>query len=1156
MYSLNVGGLSTKYNLGLIDRIFKESDIICLSETKTNYYENFPFENFKAISMPIKNEKYKFGGAHGLCIYVRDEVFDKIQILTDETVTECMLWVKLSIKSSTFSFYLGAVYVPHEKSNYFKNDIFDNIIFDVATLKSKTDLPFIILGDFNSRTGELDDFMEICPELKEYFELEIDDNAKELFQKYHIPLKRKNEDRVVNKNGINLIDLCKATDLKIMNGRMGQDKNIGKFTCTTGMGNSSIDYALISPKIIPIVEDFIVDDFERGLSDSHSGLRLNIVLSDDKLNQRTAWENHTNKCDINHLHFSINWDNEKRDQFTSNFNETEISKLCDHIDEFSPQNVNAHAIENIASEFKNLILDSARETGLYKETKASKLTYKKTQNHRPWFDIECKIARNDYIKFKNKYKKFNHDEARNLIKRRFLDYKGLIKRKKNEYRDQLSVRLRDDVKNNPGEFWKIIKGKHNNREKIDLATFKEHFENLNRCENSETDGMIDSDAQHYIENEDINGLFTIQEVKRQISRLKNSKASGLDRITNECLKNSPESFIKLIAKIFNLILTTGIVPEEWCIGMIQPIFKKGDDKNPDNYRGITLISCIGKLFTSCINNRLTLYLESSGALNENQAGFRDGYSTLDHIYTLHSIIEFYLHRKEKIYACFVDYRKAFDLIDRTALWSKLLSKNINGRIFNIIRNIYAQAKSCVKSGSKISGFFACKVGVRQGDNLSPLLFSLYLSDFQDFLARHYNGLNILSNEIAEILSNDEIDMYLRLYVLLYADDTIILAETEDELQKALIALEEYCSIWHLQVNLDKTKIIIFSRVMIRKHMTFKFGGKIVEVVPEYIYLGVTMGYNNRFTKAIEKQQSLARKAFFAMISRVENLQLPLDLQLELYNKLVLPVLLYGCEIWGHDNLEKMESLHRKFLNYILKTSKYTAKAMVYGESGQRELKITIKTRILNFWHRLSVGSNKKISVILFNLMKSLYQTNTLKSRWLKNVENILNEISLSFLFNFNGVNGGQLKSAVNLRLTDAFNQNWNSEINNNNLCLNYRLFKTEFGLEKYSNILDNNLRVTFTKFRCGSHCLPVRDKRYLGLNDRNICPLCDLDIGDEYHYVMTCPALSTQRSNHIPHCYTSSPNVLKFRELMSCTHKPTLIKLAKFIKFIMYVFRL
>ena len=354
-----------------------------------------------------------------------------------------------------------------------------------------------------------------------------------------------------------------------------------------------------------------------------------------------------------------------------------------------------------------------------------------------------------------------------------------------------------------------------------------------------------------------------------------------------------------ITKYFNLILDSGIIPYDWTVAMIQPIFKnKGSRSDPNNYRGISLLSCVGKLFTSCLNTRLSNYLDHAGSLKESQVGFRNGYSTLDHIFVLNSIVDLYLSKKKRVYTAFIDYTKAFDLIDRTSLWRKLLAHNINGKILRVIFNMYANAKSCIRSGHKLSDFFTCKRGVRQGENLSPLLFAIYLNDFEDYLSERYSGMETLANEIRNNINDDEIQIYVKLFTLLYADDTVILAESEAELQKALDSLEEYCSLWGLTVNLDKTKIIIFSRGKVRIHQKFMFAGNEIEVVDDYVYLGIKFNYNNSFSKAVEKQLVLAKKAMFSLLSKVENLNLPVDIQLGLYDQLVTPVLLYGCEIWG------------------------------------------------------------------------------------------------------------------------------------------------------------------------------------------------------------------------------------------------------------------
>ena len=170
-------------------------------------------------------------------------------------------------------------------------------------------------------------------------------------------------------------------------------------------------------------------------------------------------------------------------------------------------------------------------------------------------------------------------------------------------------------------------------------------------------------------------------------------------------------------------------------------------------------------------------------LCEKQAGFRKNYSTTDHIFNLKCLIDLYLFRGKKLYCAFIDYKKAFDSVNRTYLWQKLLSNNIDGKMFRIFHNLYASAKSCVKQGHMKSTLFSSNVGVRQGENLSPILFSLFLNDLSDFISHGYDGLNNVT-DMAK-LSNEGTEVYFKLYILLYADDTVIMAESDKELQAAL-----------------------------------------------------------------------------------------------------------------------------------------------------------------------------------------------------------------------------------------------------------------------------------------------------------------------------------------------------------------------------------
>jgi hypothetical protein len=173
-------------------------------------------------------------------------------------------------------------------------------------------------------------------------------------------------------------------------------------------------------------------------------------------------------------------------------------------------------------------------------------------------------------------------------------------------------------------------------------------------------------------------------------------------------------------------------------------------------------------------------------LGEEQAGFRKNHSTVDHLFVLYGLIDIYVKKeKKRLFCTFVDYSKAFDIVPHIHLWKKLLSAGINGKIFKVIKSMYACAKSYVRCNNINGSSFKCNIGVRQGENLSPLLFAMYLNDLEEFLAKAYNGLTIAENLMEEYNETYDTVTYLKLFVILYADDTIILAESIPDMQAAL-----------------------------------------------------------------------------------------------------------------------------------------------------------------------------------------------------------------------------------------------------------------------------------------------------------------------------------------------------------------------------------
>ena len=142
-----------------------------------------------------------------------------------------------------------------------------------------------------------------------------------------------------------------------------------------------------------------------------------------------------------------------------------------------------------------------------------------------------------------------------------------------------------------------------------------------------------------------------------------------------------------------------------------------------------------------------------------------------------------------MFCCFVDFEKAFDTVWRDGLWYKLLLNNMNGHMYNVISNMYKGTKSCIVYNKECSNYFPCCNGVRQGENLSPFLFSIYLNDLESFLSTcNLEGLISISDDLEE-----QFDIYLKLLTLLYADDTVLFSESYEELQKLLDAFEDYCS---------------------------------------------------------------------------------------------------------------------------------------------------------------------------------------------------------------------------------------------------------------------------------------------------------------------------------------------------------------------------
>ena len=388
-----------------------------------------------------------------------------------------------------------------------------------------------------------------------------------------------------------------------------------------------------------------------------------------------------------------------------------------------------------------------------------------------------------------------------------------------------------------------------------------------------------------------------------------------------------------------------------------------------------------------------------------------------------------------------------------------------------------------------------------------------------------------------------------------------LAETPQQLQLAMSEIAVYCDQWELEINATKTKVVVFSRGKIKKQHHFTIGNLEIDTVFEYCYLGVIINYNGSFAKAITERIIPAQKAMFGLNAKAVNLLLPPDIHIDLFEKMITPICLYGSEVWGYSNLEPVEVFYRKFIKRVLGLRKSTPNCMVYGEVGKRPLKNNIILKMLRYWIKVSEGKSSKLSSMIYNLIYKLHINGLYDSPWLMCIKKTVlcySDNNPDFWFQQqNFVQKAFMKNIVARELENEFLQIWSYEVYRNRKCIIYRNIKDTPSLEKYLSKLNFTERNILSRFRTGNHQLPITESRYdeggRGV-DVTQCKLCKMsDLCDEYHVLFVCNFFVEPRKKYLKKYFYHRPNTLKLHALFNSNPKQ-LSQLAKFIKQILSYF--
>lgn len=834
-------------------------DITILSETKRKGCGNEEVDG--CIHFWSGVEKHQRASA-GVSIIIKNSL--KKFIDNYEYVSERILTVTLKIYG--YETIVVGVYAPTESTENLIKEQFNEQLSNILN-KIKNHQDIIVAGDLNARVKS-----QINNQVVGEFAEEIENNN----------------------NGDRLIDLCNQYKLQLTNTKFAH-KMIHRYTWERStMGQKSIiDYIIVKQQANFQVHDSRVKRGANCGTDHHLVLakfvypfpRQTLTMQEQ---QKTSGTNKsTNKQYKVYLFYQESIKNLYQRRMTNEINSTPPS-----------QN-----IEEEYGSIKKCIHKIAAETlGEYKREKKS--------NKQPaWLTEDIKTLIKEKKELHAKYLT-NRNEDNNLnYKRKNKELRNRIKKGKNMFWEQKCNHINTYIGGAQStEVWKTIKNmKTKNREKaltlIDLPKWKVYYEEL-LTENREEYKNDEVDIQN--DNDDECRAIELEEFIESVSEMKNGRSAGPGDIPAELIKNGGKTLINRLRHLMNLCMTQKKTPDEWKVCLITSLFKKGNRKDPNSYRGLSVTSTMSRLWAKIIHKRLRM--EVQGLIGEDQSGFRPGRSCVDNLFTLQQLIEKRISRDQELHLTFIDIKKAYDNVPRNKLWYVLKEIGVSTGIIELIQELYSSNVAYIKQGLELSEPIQTTKGLRQGCSLSPILFNIYLEMALRKWKRTCGRMGIPIGESY-------------LLTLSFADDQVILAEDSYDMEFVLKRLYTEYEKWGLQVSLEKTEYLVVNtdtkfEVLINEETQ-------VKQVNRFKYLGVTIDRDGIGQTEIQSKIQKARNIVGALNSVWWNNNISRKNKKRIGQTMVETVLMYGCEVWAikEEDKKKITSVEMDYLRRSARRSR-------------------------------------------------------------------------------------------------------------------------------------------------------------------------------------------------------------------------------------------
>jgi hypothetical protein len=439
--------------------------------------------------------------------------------------------------------------------------------------------------------------------------------------------------------------------------------------------------------------------------------------------------------------------------------------------------------------------------------------------------------------------------------------------------------------------------------------------------------------------------ITAAEVVAVINKMAVAKAGGCDGVLPFMLKRGGEGMVAGLRRLLQTVWEQEAVPVEWKRGQVVPIFKGGTESALGDYRGITLLSVVGKVLEGVVLARVEKWLAKTGGLSDEQGGFRAGRGTADLIWLVSEVVQRRREQKQRSFVCFVDVQKAYDTVWQAGLWKRLWDVGVRGKAWRLLQEWYRGCTSSVLVDGEETRAFDLQQGVKQGAVLSPVLYAVFIDGVVEELRRRRLGV-------------EEAGVWVG--IVLYADDMALLARSREELEAMMAVVVEYSRRWRFGLNAGKTKVLVVGEKkkerQARAGKDWMLGSAKVEEVEVFKYLGVELRRDGKWTdvaKRLGEKAGAVASILLGMGGVCE--KMGMGLRRRLWLALGAAVMRYGTEVWypSKGELARLELVQRQAGRRVLGCGIRLSDEVVRGELGwwtvrgqQAEAKLRFLGRLL------------------------------------------------------------------------------------------------------------------------------------------------------------------------------------------------------------------